>query len=100
MPNPTAKQSVGVGQEIPFKPLTTSGRFSVLQAKPALSETTRLLVPAAKQTAVLVQATDLNAPVPIGGDLFDQESPPLVVVMIVEPAPLFPVLPTALQSTD
>jgi hypothetical protein len=99
MPNPTAKQSVAVGQEISFNPLTAPGITSVFHAKPAFCETTTASIPTAKQTAVVGQATELSRPFPVGGASLDHVPPPLVVTMIVEPAPLFPVFPTAAQST-
>jgi hypothetical protein len=100
MPNPTAMQLVVVGHEIPFKPLTALGIATLFHSKPALDETTTVSIPAAKQTAVVGQSTELSPPVPVGGASFHQLPPPLVVSMIVEPAPLFPSFPIAMQSTD
>jgi hypothetical protein len=100
IPNPTAKQSVAVGQEMPFNPLTAAGITPVLHAKPAFCETTTALIPTAKQTAVLGQATELSPPVPVGGASLDHVLPPVVVAMIVEPAASLPEFPTAAQSAD
>jgi hypothetical protein len=47
MPNPTAKQSIAVGQEIPFNPRTAPGMAPVFHAKPALCETTKAPIPTA-----------------------------------------------------
>jgi len=55
--------------------------------------------PAAKQSAVLGQETEFRPPVPLGGVWAVHDNPPVVVLMIVEPAPSLPLFPTAIQSS-
>jgi hypothetical protein len=57
-----------------------------------------VFTPAAKQTAVVGHEAERRRLVPVGGFSFVQERPPEIVVMIVEPAPVLPLLPTATQS--
>jgi hypothetical protein len=57
-----------------------------------------VLTPAAKQSAVLGHDTELIRLAPTGGFCDIQDSPPVVVVMIVAPAPVLPLSPTATQS--
>lgn len=98
MPNPTAVQSDVVGHEIPLRPLTTEGIGSLFQAWPALDDASTELTPAAKHSAVLGHDAEVSWLVPSGGVCSVQLVPPLMVLMIVEPAPVFPLLPTAMQS--
>jgi hypothetical protein len=37
---------------------------------------------------------------PVGGKTSDQVLPPFLVAIIIDPAPLFPVFPTEMQSTE
>lgn len=73
--------------------------FCELHAYPASEEKSAVFTPTAKQIAVVGQETDEIRLVPAGGTWFVQDSPPDDVLMIVDPAPLFPVLPTATQSS-
>jgi hypothetical protein len=47
---------------------------------------------------VLGHDAEVSWLVPSGGVCSVQLVPPLMVLMIVEPAPVFPLLPTAMQS--
>jgi hypothetical protein len=98
MPNPTAVQLDALGQEIPFRPLTSEGIDWVVQASPALVEARTELSPAAKQIAVVGQATELMLPIPKGGFTADQEEPPEVVENMSDPTAGFPEFPTATQD--
>ncbi len=99
MPNPTAVQSEVVAHEIPFRPLTWVGMTSGLQAYPALTEARIDLAPAAKQSALLGHETAFKLLVPGGGFWADHVNPPVEVPMMVDPAPVLPLLPTAMQFT-
>jgi hypothetical protein len=99
MPNPTAVQFDVVTHEMPLRPATLAGIVCGLHAYPSLSEASTVLTPAAKQSNLLGHETELSRPVPFGGVCVDHDSPPVVVAMIVEPDPLLPVLPTAMQSS-
>jgi hypothetical protein len=57
-----------------------------------------VFTPAAKQTAVVGHEAERSRLVPVGGLSFVQERPPELVVMMVEPTPVLPLLPTATQS--
>jgi hypothetical protein len=100
MPNPTAVQALVVAHEIPFKPLTWAGMTTDLHAYPALTEVTTELSPAAKQFAVLGHDTAFKRLVPGGGFCVAHDKPPVVVPMMVDPAPRLPLFPTATQSTE
>jgi hypothetical protein len=100
MPNPTAVQSVVVAQEMPFKPLTSAGRFCACHAYPAFEENNTSLTPATKQIALVGHDAERRRLVPDGSVSSVHESPPEFVLMRVEPAPVFPVLPTATQSSN
>ena len=54
--------------------------------------------PAAKHVAVVGQDTPPMRPVPEGGDCALQDRPPVVVLMMVDPAPRLPLFPTATQA--
>jgi hypothetical protein len=56
-----------------------------------------VFTPAAKQTAVVGHEAERRRLVPAGGVSFVQERPPEIVLMMVEPAPVLPLLPTATQ---
>ena len=99
MPKPTAVQSDVVAHEIPLRPLTSAGIDCWLHAYPSLTDARTALTPTAKQSAVLGQETEFKRLVPAGGVCAVQDNPPVVVPMMVEPAPLFPVFPTAMQSS-
>jgi hypothetical protein len=99
MPNPTAVQRLVVAQEIPFNPLTWAGTTAALHAYPALIEVRTESAPAAKQSAVLGQETAFRLLVPGGGFCATHDIPPFVVPMMVDPAPMLPLFPTAMQST-
>ena len=58
-----------------------------------------MFTPTAKQSAVLGHDTEFNRLVPAGGVCAVQDRPPVVVLMIVDPAPRLPVFPTATQSS-
>jgi hypothetical protein len=58
-----------------------------------------VFTPAAKQTAVVGHDAERRRPVPAGGGSSVQERPPEIVLMMVEPAPVLPLLPTATQSS-
>lgn len=59
-----------------------------------------MFTPAAKQSAVVGHDTELKRLVPAGGVWADHDRPPVVVPMIVDPAPILPVLPTAMQFVE
>ena len=99
MPNPTAVQSVVVGQEIPLRPLTWEGIDSLVHAYPAFREVSTESTPAAKQSAVLGHEVEFSVLLPAGGFWAVHDNPPVTVVMIVDPAPLLPLPPTAMQSS-
>lgn len=99
IPNPTAVQAVVVGHEIALRPLTSAGNDWAVQAYPSLTEDRTELTPTAKQSAVVGHETEFNCPVPAGGACDVQDNPPVVVPIIIEPAPAFPVVPTAMQSS-
>jgi len=98
IPNPTAVQSTVVGHEIPSSPFTEAGTDSALHAWPAFREVRTESTPAAKQTAVLGHDTEFSVLVPEGGFCATHDNPPVTVPMMVEPAPLVPLSPTAMQS--
>jgi hypothetical protein len=100
MPNPTAVQSVVVGHEIPFSPLTSAGIAWDVHAWPAFWVVRTASTPAAKQSAGLGHETEFRLPMPAGGICGAHDKPPVVVPMIVEPAPGLSLLPTAMQSTE
>jgi hypothetical protein len=99
MPNPTAVQSAEVAHEIALRPLTSAGIGSGVQEYPSFTEPRRELTPTAKQTVVVGQEAEFSCAVPDGGACEIHDNPPVVVSMIVEPAPEFPVFPTATQSS-
>jgi hypothetical protein len=70
----------------------------VLHENPALEENNTVFTPAAKQTAVVAQEVERSRLVPAGRASFVQETPPEIVVMMVEPEPVLPLFPTATQS--
>jgi hypothetical protein len=98
-PKPTAVQTEVVGHDMAVRPLTSAGTDWVVQAYPRFTEDRTELTPTAKQTAVVGHEIEFSGPVPDGSDSEAQDSPPLVVLMIVDPAPWLPVLPTAMQSS-
>lgn len=98
MPNPTATQSDAVGQEVPFRPLTWVGMFCEFQVKPWLEEDRAEFTPATKQLLMLGHEAELRRLVPDGRVSTVQELPAVVVLMIVDPAPVLPLFPTATQS--
>jgi hypothetical protein len=63
-----------------------------------LTEARTDLTPAAKQPTVLGHEMAFRRLTPGGGVWEVQDSPPVVVPMIVEPVPVFPLFPTAMQS--
>ncbi len=99
MPNPTAVQSDVEMHEMPFRPATPGGMVCGLQAWPALTEARTELTPTAKHSAVVGHDAELKRLVPVGGLCAVHERPPVVVLMMVDPAPRLPVLPTATQSS-
>jgi hypothetical protein len=99
-PKPTAMQVVALTQEMPFRPLTVLGMTSALHEKPELRELTTPSTPTAKQVAVVGHETELSLLKPAGGISFVQVLPASVVAIIVDPAPMLPLLPTAMQSND
>jgi hypothetical protein len=99
MPNPTAVQTLVVAHEIPFKPLTWVGILAGLHAYPALTEVKTESTPTAKQSAVLGHDTAFRSLAPDGGFCVAHNNPPVVVPMMVDPAPLLPLFPRAMQST-
>ena len=56
------------------------------------------MAPTAKQSAVFGHEAAFNRLVPRGGLWAVHASPPFVVPMIVDPAAVLPLLPTAMQS--
>ena len=99
IPNPTAVQSEVDAHEIPLRPLTSAGTDCAAQAYPSLTEARTVFTPTAKQSDVLGQETEFKRLVPAGGVCAVQDNPPVVVPMMVDPAPIFPVFPTATQSS-
>jgi hypothetical protein len=99
MPKPTAVQSDDETQEMPFRPATPEGSDCELQARPALTDARTELTPTAKQSEVVGHDTEFKPLVPAGGDWAVHESPPVEVLMMVDPAPKLPVLPTATHSS-
>ena len=100
MPNPTAMQSDVVAHEMALRPATSEGIDCGLHAYPALTEARTEFTPTAKQSTVLGHEAELNRLVPGGGVCAVHDRPPVVVPMMVEPAPRLPVLPTATQSSE
>ncbi len=98
MPNPTAVQSDVVAHETPLSPSTSGGMACWLHAYPSLTEDNTVFHPTAKQFAVDGHDAELRRLVPAGGVRAAHERPPVVVVMMVDPAPMLPLLPTATQS--
>jgi hypothetical protein len=90
---------VVVGQEIPLRPLTSAGIDSSVHAYPAFREVSTESTPAAKQSAVLGHEAEFSVLVPAGAFWAVHDKPPVIVPMIVDPAPLLPLLPTAMQSS-
>jgi hypothetical protein len=97
MPKPTAVQSDVVTHEMPFSPATWEGIVCGLQAWPALTDARTESTPTAKQSAVDGHDAELKRLIPVGGLCEVQETPPDVVLMMVDPAPSVPELPTATQ---
>jgi hypothetical protein len=58
-----------------------------------------VFTPAAKQTAVVGHDAERRRLVPAGGGSSVQERPPEAVLIMVEPAPVLPLLPTATHSS-
>jgi hypothetical protein len=98
MPNPTAVHAVGETHEMLVRPLTLAGIDWLLQVRPRSDVCRRASVPAPKQSAVFGQETELSGPIPGGCGWEDHDKPPVVVVIIVDPALARPLLPTAMQS--
>ena len=98
MPNPTAVQSDVVAHETPLSPSTSGGMACWLHAYPSLTEDNTVFHPTAKQFAVDGHDAELRRLVPAGGVRAVHDRPPVVVVMMVDPAPMLPLLPTATQS--
>lgn len=97
-PNPTAVHTDVEAQEIASRPIAADGDCCWVQACPALSEAKIPPTPTAKQSALLGHETPFSGPDPLGGLDAVHCTPPVVVLMIVEPAPVLPVLPTATQA--
>jgi len=57
------------------------------------------LTPAAKQVEVVGHDAERRRLLPAGGVTSVQERPPEIVLMMVEPVPELPLLPTATQSS-
>ena len=64
-----------------------------------MTEASTEFTPAAKQSTVVGHDAELKRLVPGGGVCAAHDRPAVVVPMIVDPAPILPVLPTAMQST-
>ena len=59
-----------------------------------------MLIPTAKHSTVLGHETELSWPVPaVGSAAVQLTAHPVVVPMMVDPAPMFPLFPTAMQSS-
>lgn len=69
----------------------------MLHENPALEENNTVFTPAEKQAAVVGQEAERRRLVPAGEASFVQETPPEIVVMMVEPVPMLPLFPTATQ---
>lgn len=67
---------------------------------PAFPDKSTALTPAEKQSTAIGQETDVSLLVPDGTESSFQDSPPLVVLMIVDPDPLFPLFPTPTHSSN
>ena len=57
------------------------------------------MTPTEKQSALLGHETAFNRVTPGGGFCVTHDSPPVIVPMMVEPVPVVPVFPTAIQSS-
>ena len=100
MPNPTAVQTAGRRTRDPVQAADLGWELSAgPHAYPALTEVRTESTPAAKQSAVLGHETAFRWLVPDGGFCAAQDNPPVVVPMMVDPAPMLPLFPTAMQST-
>jgi hypothetical protein len=99
IPNPTAVQSDVVTQEMPFSPATLAGVVCGFQAWPALTDARTESTPTAKQSAVDGHDAELKRLIPDGGLCAVHDTPPEVVLMMVDPVPRVPELPTATQSS-
>jgi hypothetical protein len=82
-----------------LRPDTAEGSCCALHAYPSLTEASTDFTPTAKQSMVLGHETEFSFPVPDGGLCAAQARPPVVVPMIVDPAPRLPVFPTPMQSS-
>ncbi len=88
----------GDTHEIPVKPMTLDGIAWEFQVRPMLAVCKTVLIPTAKQSEVVGHETEWSWLIPGGGDWLDQDNPPVVVAIIVDPAPALPLFPTAMQS--
>jgi hypothetical protein len=100
MPKPTAVHVDGKTHEMPVRPLTSAGIDWPFQVRPTLVECKTASIPTAKQSVVVGHEAEASWLVPIGGVWFDQDNPPVVVARIVDPEPVFPLLPTVMQSFE
>jgi hypothetical protein len=98
MPKPTAVQLEDVGQETPLSPATAGGVDWRLQVRPALTLERFESHPATLHAPVIGHAAEVSWPMPLGEVAAAQFDPPSSVVVIVEPDPDVPLLPTATQS--
>jgi hypothetical protein len=60
MPNPTAVHAVGETHEMPVRPLTLAGMDWLVQVRPTLVVCKTVSTPAAKQSEVIGQETELS----------------------------------------
>lgn len=98
IPKPTAMHCEGDTHEIPVKPMTLDGIAWEFQDRPTLAVCKTVSTPTAKQSEVVGHETESSWLIPGGGDWLDQDNPPVVVAIIVDPAPALPLFPTAMQS--
>lgn len=98
-PKPTAVQSDVVAHEIPLSPTTLEGIACGLHVRPSLTEKKTELTPTTKQSTTVGHDTEFSRLVPAGGTSSFHDVPPFEVLMIVDPDPRLPVLPTATQSS-
>jgi hypothetical protein len=99
MPKPTAVQLDDVLHEMPLRPATSVGSACDVHAYPSLAEEKTESVPTTKQSMTVGHDTELRRLVPGGGVSSLHVEPPSLVLMIVDPDPRLPVLPTATQSS-
>ena len=87
-----------MGQDTPLKFSVWVGAVCGSQFRPSVVSTIPR-PPTAVHSSIVKHEAEFSVLVPAGGFWAVHDNPPVTVPMIVDPAPLLPLLPTAMQSS-